>query len=147
MKHCLECLIYYFPTHENKRDNNKFNGRKKGVKCSSCHTVGIMQNNTGQVAGNEWRKSSPFFQEALVPRLQRGPNPQAPWEQPQQHNPLPPFQESLVPRLLGSYLLAPLGTITRTTPGDPFTRIADHVSLWSKRATCTEHFIPSYGFL
>jgi len=40
-----------------------------------------------------------------------------------------------------------LGTNNNINNNTGGPRKADHVSLWGKRATCTEHFIPSHGLL
>jgi len=39
-------------------------------------------------------------------------------------------------------ILGPLGTNNNINNNTGGPRKADHVSLWGKRATCTEHFIP-----
>ena len=91
---------------------------------------------------------------ALVPRLCWGPNPQGLWEQTRQH--------LLVPRLCWGPNPQGLWEQNQNVPwfpgyaglweqsqqqlqhwGSQSPRKADHVSLWGKRATCTEHFIPS----
>ena len=91
---------------------------------------------------------------ALVPRLCWGPNPQGLWEQTRQH--------PLVPRLCWGPNPQGLWEQNQNVPwfpgyaglweqsqqqlqhwGSHSPRKADHVSLWGKRATCTEHFIPS----
>ena len=143
------------PTHESKTTQHKFSGRK-GVGDEVLELpIRNMQDDT-QVSWLATKGLIPCPQDPWNQTQQHalywGPNPQDLWEQTKQH-PLVQIPRAFenkhnnVPWFPGYAALCEQLQQQLQHWGPHSPRKADHVSLRGKRATYTEHFIPSRGYL